>query len=45
MSVCYNFGRYFLNVFGQFNNNRYQHNDSHGYLNDWFANSSIGIRL
>lgn len=45
MSVCYNFGRYFLNVFGQFNNNRYQHNDSHGYLNDWFVNSSIGIRL
>ena len=45
VSVTYNFGRYFLNVFGQFNNIRYHHNSSHGYLNDWFVNSSIGIRL
>jgi hypothetical protein len=45
VSVTYNFGRYFLNVFGQFNNIRYHHNSSHGYLNDWFVNSSIGVRL
>jgi hypothetical protein len=45
MSVTYNFGRYFLNVYGQFNNIRYHHNSSNGYLNDWFVNSSIGIRL
>ena len=45
VSVTYNFGRYFLNVFGQFNNIRYHHNSSNGYLNDWFVNSSIGIRL
>ena len=45
MSVGYNFGRYFLNVFGQFNNNRYRHNNSQGYLNDWFVNTSLGVRL
>ena len=45
VSVTYNFGRYFLNVFGQFNNIRYHHNSSNGYLNDWFVNSSIGVRL
>ena len=40
-----NVWRYFLNVFGQFNNNRYRHNGSKGYLNDWFVNTAIGIRL
>ena len=30
---------------GQFNNNRYRHNGSKGYLNDWFVNTAIGIRL
>jgi hypothetical protein len=45
LSVTYNFGRYFVNAYGQFNNNRYRHNDSHGHLNDWFVNTSMGIRL
>ena len=45
LSVGYNFGRYFFNVFGQFNNNRYHHNSSNGYLNDWFVNTSVGVRL
>ena len=45
LSVTYNFGRYFVNAYGQFNNNRYRHHDSHGHLNDWFINTSIGIRL
>ena len=45
VSITYNFGRYFINAYGQFNNNRYRHSDSHGYLNDWFVNTSIGIRL
>ena len=27
------------------NNIRYSHNNTHGYLNDWFVNTSIGIRL
>jgi hypothetical protein len=45
VSVTYNFGRYFFNAYGQFNNIRYHHNSSRGYLNDWFVNGSIGIRL
>lgn len=45
VSLTYNLGRFFFNAFGQFNNIRYHHNDSHGYLNDWFINTSIGIRL
>ena len=44
-SLTYNFGRYFFNVNGQFNNIRYHHNSTKGYLNDWFINTSIGIRL
>ena len=45
MSLTYNVGRYFFNVYGQFNNIRYHHNSTNGYLNDWFVNASIGIRL
>ena len=45
LSVTYNFGRYFLNAYGQFNSFRYHHNDSHGRLDDWFVNTAIGIRL
>ena len=36
---------YFFNIYGQFNNIRYNHDDTKGYLNDWFVNTSIGIRL
>ena len=45
MSLTYNFGRFFLNAYGQFNNIRYRHNSTKGYLNDWFVNTSFGIRL
>ena len=45
LSVTYNFGRYFINAYGQFNNMRYHHNGNHGHLNDWFVNTSVGIRL
>ena len=45
LSLTYNFGRYFVNAYGQFNNNRYHHDQSHGHMNDWFVNTSIGIRL
>ncbi|MBQ6377526.1 MAG: DUF4421 family protein [Prevotella sp.] len=45
VSLTYNFGRCFFNAYGQFNNIRYHHNNTHGYLNDWFVNTSIGIRL
>lgn len=45
VSLTYNIGRYFFNAYGQFNNIRYHHNNTNGYLNDWFVNTSIGIRL
>ncbi len=45
LSVTYNFGRYFINAYGQFNNMRYSHQSSYGHMNDWFVNTSIGIRL
>ena len=45
VSLTYNFGRYFFNVNGQFNNIRYHHNNTTGYLNDWFINPAIGIRF
>ena len=43
--LTYNFGRYFISAYGQFNNIRYRHQSTHGYLNDWFINTAIGIRL
>ena len=45
MSLTYNVGRWFFNAYGQFNNIRYRQTDTRGYLNDWFVNTSIGIRL
>lgn len=45
LSMTYNFGRFFVNAYGQFNNFRYSHKNSHGRLNDWFVNTSIGVRL
>ena len=45
MSLTYNFERFYLNAYGQFNNIRYHHNSTTGYLNDWFINTSFGIRL
>lgn len=45
LSVTYNFSRYFVNAYGQFNNMRYRHSSSHGYLSDWFINTSFGLRL
>ena len=45
VSLTYNVGRWFFNAYGQFNNIRYQHNSTTGYLNDWFINTAIGFRL
>ncbi len=49
LSVTYNWSRYFVNVNGQFNNFHYSHKSSnntmHGYLNDWYINASVGVRL
>ena len=45
VSLTYNFGRCFLTAYGQFNNIRYHHNKTDGYLNDWYINTSFGVRL
>ena len=45
MSLTYNFERIYFCAYGQFNNIRYHHNSSHGYLNDWFINTSVGLRF
>ena len=45
VSLTYNVGRWFFNAYGQFNNIRYHHNSTTGYLNDWFINTAIGFRL
>lgn len=45
LSVTYNFSNWFINAYGQFNNFRYKHQASHGHMNDWFVNASIGVRL
>lgn len=45
VSLTYNLGRWFFNAYGQFNNIRYKHNSTTGYLNDWFVNTAIGFRL
>lgn len=45
VSVSYNLGRCFFSAYGQFNNIRYHHDNTNGYLNDWFINTSVGIRL
>ena len=45
MSLTYNFERIYLCAYGQFNDIRYHHGSNHGYLNDWFINTSIGFRF
>ena len=45
LSLTYNFDRFFINAYGQFNNMRYRHDSSHGHLNEWFVNTAIGLRL
>lgn len=45
LSVTYNFDNWFINAYGQFNNFRYSHQRTSGYLSDWFINASVGLRL
>lgn len=45
LSITYNWSRYFINANGQFNNFNYKHNATHGHLNDWYINASVGVRL
>lgn len=45
LSLTYQWSRYFINAYGQFNNFRYDNGDNSSRLNDWFINVAIGIRL
>ena len=45
MSLTYNFERFYINAYGQFNTIHYHHNNTSGYLDDWFINTSLGLRL
>ena len=45
VSISYNLGRYFFSAYGQYNNIRYHHDNTNGYLDDWFINTSVGVRL
>lgn len=45
MSVTYNFDRYFLNVYGQWNHFNNKIEESSLKLTDWYINASLGIRL
>lgn len=45
LSLTYNFGRYFVSACGKFNRFRYHYHDNQGRLNDWYVNTSLGIRL
>lgn len=45
MGVTYNWKRYFISANGQFNNFHFSHSRTHGYLNDWYINAAVGVRL
>ena len=45
LSVTYNLKNWFFNANGQFCNFRYKHSTAKGYLNDWYVNASVGLRL
>ncbi len=46
LSLTYNFERISLNIYGQWNQFRYDHdNAGSGLVNDWFVNGQIGYRF
>ena len=46
LSLTYNWERLFVNVYGQWNRFRYDHDDAgSGRINDWFVNASVGFRF
>ncbi len=46
LSLTYNFERVSLNVYGQWNQFRYDHEEGgSGRINDWFVNTSLGVRF
>ena len=45
LSVTYNWNRYFLSAFGQFNAFRYKHSITNVQIYDWYVKISLGVRL
>ena len=45
LSVTYNWNRYFLSAFGQFNAFRYKHSITNVQIFDWYVKISLGVRL
>ena len=45
-SVTYNWKRFFLNVYGQWNTRSYKYGDEgDGRISDWYVNTSFGLRF
>ena len=45
-SLTYNWNIFFLNVYGQWTNHNYHHDsENSGRINDWYVNTSLGVRF
>lgn len=46
VSLTYNWNRFFINAYGQWNRFNYDNGEEgHGRIKDWFVNTSVGIRF
>lgn len=45
LSITYQWSRYFVNAYGQFNRFSYSHSDTSGRLTDWYVNAAVGVRF
>lgn len=45
LSMTYQWGAFFVNAYGQFNNFQYKDENVNGYLNDWYVNAAVGVRF
>ena len=45
LSVTYNWNRFFVNAYGQFSHFKYKDEGVKGRLNDWYVNTSVGVRF
>ena len=46
LSLTYNWDRFFINAYGQWNHYHYDYEEEGGgWLNDWFINASLGFRF
>jgi hypothetical protein len=46
VSLTYNWNRFFVNAYGQWNRFNYDNGEEgHGRIKDWFVNTSVGVRF